>query len=109
MLFRSRVFDASGALLYSDNDFVQEDYHVVNYNGLNDWTLALWYSRASPTGSPTFGDFQVNQHPGTGQAATTLQSLLMGNNGAVQPTGATPGRFWYYAGVQLCANTWCGP
>jgi len=58
---------------------------------------------------PTFGDFQVNQHPGTGQAATTLQSLLKGNNGVVQPSGAIPGRFWYYAGVQLCANTWCGP
>jgi hypothetical protein len=102
-----RVYDASSALLYQDSDFVQEDYGSTLYNGFNDWTLALWYSRASGAGTPTYGDFQVNGSPDSLQAASTLQSLLFGNNGS--GSSVDTGLYWYYAGVQARSDTWCGP
>jgi hypothetical protein len=107
-----RVYDAAGTLLYSDADFQQSDYGTGNsYHGFDDWTLALWYSRASQTGDPTYGDFEVNGSPDPAQTAngatTTLQSLVMGNN---ESSGCNPtGLYYYYAGVQIRSDTWPGP
>jgi hypothetical protein len=112
-----RVYNAAGALLYQDADFIQSDPGgncLVTppdrncYGGYSDWTLATWYSRANPvTGIPTYGDFQVNRQPDPLQAGTTLQTLVMGNNGAQYANNT--GLFWYYAAVKICADTWCGP
>jgi len=97
-----RIYDATGTLLYQDADFWQEDYQNPALRcGHSQWTLADWYSLAT-TCNPG-NDFQI-------QNVALLQRLLMGNNGsASQPAGATTGRFWYYSGVEICANTWCGP
>ena len=73
----------------------------------NDWTLSRWYSRASGTGTPTYGDFQVNGSPDSLQAGSTLQSLLFGNNGS--GSSVDTGLYWYYAGVQARGDTWRGP
>jgi hypothetical protein len=108
MQVHPRVYTASGTLpLYQDADFVQDDYGSASDCGqTNDWTLALWYSRIISTCNPG-GDFEVNLHPDPAQAGTTLQSLVMGNNG--QDSAADTRLFWYYAGVQIRTDTWPGP
>jgi hypothetical protein len=110
MQVHPRVYDASGTLLYQDADFVQEDYgSAADCGGASDWTLERWYSRIISTCNPT-GDFGVNQHPApeqVAQGATTLQSIVMGNNG--QAGALNTGLFWYYAGVQIRTDTWPGP
>ena len=86
--------------LYQDADFRQEDYGSSSYNGLNDWTLANWYSRADPSGNPTYGDFYVPE-------PEYLRGLFIGNNG---PEGSTPTLgYWYFTGVMVRSDTWCGP
>ena len=106
-----RVYDASGTLLYQDADFVREDNgNGYLWCGSTQWSLADWYSRS--TACNPGGDFQVNGQPASDQAASTLQSLVMGNNGSSgRQSGATtkPTRFWYYAAVKICGDTWCGP
>ena len=102
-----RVYDASGTLLYQDADFVQEDFGNSDYcAGRSDWTLARWYTPPFTTCNPN-GDFEVNRSPAPEQAGTTLQSLVMGNNGSA--SSQNTGRFWYYAGVQIRTDTWPGP
>jgi hypothetical protein len=108
MQVHPRVYTASGTEpLYQDADFVQEGYgSASDCGGVNDWTLERWYSRIIASCNPG-GDFEVNLHPAPEQAGTTLQSLVMGNNGAF---GTTDTRlFWYYAGVRIRTDTWPGP
>jgi hypothetical protein len=101
-----RVYDAAGTLLYQDADFVQEDYGSSDYcAGRSDWTLARWYTSPFTTCNPN-GDFEVNRFPAPEQAGTTLQSLVMGNNGS--SSARNTGLFWYYAGVKIRTDTWPG-
>ena len=113
---RPRIYNAAGSLLYDEHNFVQDDAGPSNGcdgGGVGNWTLALWYTQIVAGCNPR-GDFYVDPRPappGFGQdsTSTNLQGLLMGNNASssTQP-GFTPGRFYYYAGVQMRDDTWPG-
>ncbi|PYO92721.1 MAG: hypothetical protein DMD62_12325 [Gemmatimonadetes bacterium] len=106
MQVHPRIYDASGVLLFDDDDFVQEDPGASDCGGVGDWTLARWYTRIIASCNPG-GDFEVNGQPDPDQAATTLQSLVMGNNGSA--SAQNTGLFWYYAGIKIRTDTWAGP
>ena len=105
-----RIYSANGVLLYADGDFFQSGYGTQDgcsgTGPKGDWTLELWYTRIVAGCNPR-GDFYIDQTPAPDQhTATTLQGLLMGNNGSLSSNST--GLFWYYAGVKICADTWCG-
>jgi len=101
-----RVYDAAtNTLLYDEANFVQQD-PGNECGGVGNWTLALWYTSPFTSCNPD-GDFQVNRFPGPDQLGTTLQGLVMGNNG--QANARNTGLFWYYAGVQVRTDGWPGP
>jgi hypothetical protein len=86
-----RVYDASGALLFTDADFKQQDYGSTYWNGSNTWTFASYYAAGyafcvDPTYTNKFG---------------------MGNNG--QQGASDTGLYWYFANVQIRTDTWPGP
>jgi hypothetical protein len=85
----------STTVLYDESNFQQEDYGCgavyPDPGGTDDWTLANWKSRGESHSI----------------APSLLTSFRFGNNGA---TGATDTQqFYYYAGVKVCGDTWCGP
>jgi Big-like domain-containing protein len=87
-----RVYDASGALLFSDADFRQEDYATGQYwNGRDNWTLASYYAAGY--------SFCVD--------AAYMTNFGMGNNGNY---GAVDTRlYWYFAALQIRNDQWPGP
>src|SRR5437870_771108 len=95
-----RVYNAAGALILSDADFLQEDYLAGGtWNGRQDWTLASYYAGGF--------NFCVDPSVATHAGGHNLTNFGMGNNGQ---TGAVDnGLFWYYAAVQIRNDTWPGP
>jgi uncharacterized protein YjdB len=87
-----RVYDAAGTLLYSDADFLQEDYGASGpWNGSQTWTLASYYAAGY--------SYCVVPSP--------LTSFGMGNNG--QAGAVDTGLPWYFAAVQIRTDRWPGP
>jgi len=86
-----RVYDASGALRWSDKDFRQSDFGSGVWNGRSDWTLASYYAaRHSFCLDPT-----------------KIRGFAMGNNGQLEALDT--GLAWYFAGVQIRTDWWPGP
>ncbi len=87
-----RVYDANGSLLYTDQDFQQQDYRASPlWNGRNDWTLASYYAAGYTfCVDPTF-----------------MNEFAVGNNG--QAGASDTGAYWYVAAVQIRTDTWPGP
>jgi hypothetical protein len=77
-----RVYDAAGALILSDANFLQED---------GAGSLATWYASGK--------NFCVQP--------TWVNDFSVGNNG--QASAVDTGKYWYFAGVQLRTDTWPGP
>src|SRR2546425_678576 len=95
-----RVYNAAGALILSDADFLQEDYLAGGtWNGRQDWTLASYYA----------GGFTFCVDPGvaTHAGGHNLTNFGMGNNGNFG--AADTGLYWYFAAVQIRNDTWPGP
>ena len=88
MQVHPRVYDASGALIFDDDDFLQEDYTGV---APDNWTLASYYAAGR--------DFCVDP--------AWMNDFGMGNNGQAGATDT--GLYWYFAGVQIRDDTWPGP
>jgi len=87
-----RVYDAAGTLLYSDADFLQEDYGGSGlWNGSQTWSLASYYAAGY--------SYCVVPAP--------LTSFGMGNNG--QAGALDTGLSWYFAAVQIRTDRWPGP
>ncbi len=91
MRVHPRIYNATGALLYDDDDFRQEGWGSSNWNGRNDWTLASFYAAGHT--------FCVNP--------VVMNDFGLGNNG--QANAANTGLYWYFAGVQVRSDTWPGP
>lgn len=83
-----RVYDATGTLLFDDDDFRQQDW---TGSAPDDRTLASYYAAG--------GSFCVDP--------TYMNDFGMGNNGqaGAQDTGLS----WYFAAVQIRNDTWPGP
>jgi hypothetical protein len=88
-----RVYNASGALLFDDASFLQQDYPDAP-----GWTLASYYAAGHA--------FCVNPGP-IPENPAPMRSFGLGNNGQ-QGAGDT-GLAWYFAGVQIRTDTWPGP
>jgi hypothetical protein len=87
-----RVYDAAGTLIYSDADFLQEDYGGSGpWNGSQTWSLASYYAAGY--------SYCVVPAP--------LTSFGMGNNG--QAGALDTGLSWYFAAVQIRTDRWPGP
>jgi hypothetical protein len=87
-----RVYDASGALIFSDADIRQSDYKAGGvWNGRDDWTLASYYAAGN--------SFCVDP--------SWMTNFGMGNNGNLG--AADTGQYWYYAALQIRRDTWPGP
>ena len=85
-----RVYDSSGALLYSDAEFRQTAYGSGSWNGRNNWTLAAYYAAGYT--------FCVDP---------TVNNFSIGNNG--QQGATDTGLYWYFAAIQIRSDTWPGP
>jgi len=83
-----RVYDASGALLFDDRDFRQQEYNPDKPG--QDQTLASYYAAGN--------DFCVDP--------TAMNDFDMGNNS--QGGADSTGLYWYYAGVQIRTGGWPG-
>jgi hypothetical protein len=86
-----RVYDASGALLFADADFRQNDPGSATWNGRSDWTLASYYAAG----------YDLCVDP------TFVNDLAMGNPG--QLGAVDTGLSWYFTGVQIRTDGWPGP
>jgi hypothetical protein len=86
-----RVYDASGALLFADADFRQNDPGSATWNGRSDWTLASYYAAG----------YDLCVDP------TFVNALAMSNQG--QLGSVDTGLSWYFAGVQIRTDGWPGP
>src|SRR5216117_3643829 len=95
-----RVYNAAGALILSDADFLQEDYLAGGtWNGRQDWTLASYYAGGF--------NFCVDPSVATHAGGHNLTNFGMGNNGNFG--AADTGLYWYFAAVQIRNDTWPGP
>ena len=95
-----RVYNAAGALILSDADFLQEDYLAGGtWNGRQDWTLASYYAAGFT--------FCVDPGVATHAGGHNLTNFGMGNNGNFG--AADTGLYWYFAAVQIRNDTWPGP
>ena len=85
-----RVYDAAGNLMFSDAQFLQEDYGQATWNGRSDWTLASYYAAGN--------SFCVG--------STWTNDFGLGNNG--QYGAADTGQYWYFSGVEIRTDRWPG-
>jgi len=85
-----RVYDANGALLFSDAEYKQSDFGGASWNGRSDWSLQSYYAAGhSFCVDPSF-----------------VNDLGFGNNG--QFGAGDTGQYWYFSGVQVRTDTWPG-
>jgi hypothetical protein len=88
-----RIYDDTGALLYSDTDFKSDP-------GYGQWagaSLASYYANSNPGGGIV--DFGITP--------LTLVNIEFGNNGSARSVNT--GLFWYFGNVMIRGDTWAGP